>query len=67
MKNCRERAKELIDELHPDDVAAVIPLLEQLDSLRETIDVFEDPEAMAAIEETEEAIKQGKVTALADL
>ncbi|MBI1729346.1 hypothetical protein HYR53_01830 [Candidatus Acetothermia bacterium] len=67
MKNCKAHAKKLIDEMHPEDVAALIPIIEQMDILRETIEVLEDPEAMADLRESQKSIKQGKVTALADL
>ncbi len=67
MKNCKECAKKLIDEMNDEDVATVLPLLEHIDSLRQTIEVLDDPEAMAALAESEKAVKQGKVKALAEL
>lgn len=37
MKDCKVRAKQLIDEMNPEDVAEMLPLLEHISSLQETL------------------------------
>ena len=63
MKNCEARAK-IIDEMHLEDVAEILPLLEHISGLRETLEILEeDPSAAEAIKEADREIAAGKVTA----
>ncbi len=62
--DCREKAKALIDEMHPDDVTTIISFLERFTELRETIETIEDTELLDDIAEGLKEIKQGKVSSL---
>lgn len=65
--DCREKAKTLIDELHPDDLERIIPLLERLTELRETLDILSDPDALKEIQVAQHEFAKGKVIALEEV
>ncbi len=62
MKDCKARVKKIIDEMHPDDIEALLPVIEQIAGLRETIEILEeDPDITEAIKEADREIAAGKV------
>ena len=60
--DCRKKAKMLIDDMNADDVASLVPLLEHIAQLRETIDTLEDSDLMNDIAEGLEELKNDKVS-----
>ena len=58
--DCREKAQKLIEELNPEALRVIVPILRHISELRETLDVTSDPEAVHNINEARAEFAKGE-------